>query len=109
MYPPGYAVYITLCFRFISRNVFEGLILASKFVCDCGHTVCTNGFEGHAIFRLLSDNEIDALNDPISVQEVTELWFRSPEIIGCKGCGSFFQWDGVGQRYVQYKQVPAST
>lgn len=81
--------------------------MASKFVCDCGHTVSTNGFEGHGIFRLISDNEIDALNDPISVREVTELWFRSQEMIGCKGYGSFYQWDGVAQRYVQYKQVPA--
>lgn len=88
------------------RKFFESGNMASKFLCDCGYTVCTNSFEGHGIFRLISDVKVDAMKDPISVREVTDLWFASPELIACKGCGSFYQWDSDLKAYMQYKRVP---
>jgi len=79
--------------------------MASKFLCSCGHTVRINLFEGHGIYHLVTDNEIDALKDPINVEEVTDLWFKSPEMIKCKGCGCIYLRDQDRKEYVQYQRV----
>lgn len=79
--------------------------MASKFLCECGYTVCTNSFEGHGIYRLISDNQISSIEKPISPDELSDLWFSSPEIIKCKGCGCFYSWEQDQKEYVQYKKV----
>ncbi len=79
--------------------------MSSKFSCNCGNTVCTNSFEGHGIYRLITDIQIDSLKDPITVDEVTTLWFGSPEMIKCNGCGCFYQWSIEDKEYIQYKRT----
>lgn len=76
--------------------------MASKFLCECGYVVRTNSFEGHEIFHLISDAQVDALNNPISTDDVLDMWFESQEIIKCKGCNCLHLWDQVSESYVRY-------
>lgn len=83
--------------------------MASKFICECGYQVRTNMFEGHGIFRMVADNDIDSIDETAPAKTVIDLWFRSKELIKCKGCGSLFLWDKELKDYVQYKKVANST
>lgn len=79
--------------------------MASKFVCVCGYTVRTNMFEGHGIYRLVSDNEIDKVDDTQPAKAVIDLWLRSKECIKCKGCGCLYLWNQEVMEYVRYTKA----
>ncbi len=79
--------------------------MASKFVCVCGRTVCNNMFEGHGIYRLVSDNEIDKIDDAQSARDVIDLWFKSQECIKCKGCGCLYLWNQEALDYERYTKT----
>lgn len=79
--------------------------MASKFICECGYQVRTNMFEGHGIYRMITDNEIDLIDDSESAKSVIDLWLKSQELIKCKGCGSLYLWDTDKKEYIQYKKV----
>ena len=78
--------------------------MASKFKCECGYIVRTNMFEGHGIYRMLSDNEIDQFTDTDSAKAIIDLWFKSQEVIKCKGCDNLHLWDSDLNDYIQYKK-----
>ncbi len=79
--------------------------MASKFICECGYTICTNTFEGHGIGRLLTDNDVDSVDDSSPAREVIDLWLKSQEVVKCKGCGSLYLWNKETKEYDQYKKV----
>lgn len=79
--------------------------MASKFLCECGYTVFTNLFEGHGIYRMVIDNDIDRFEDADSAEAVKDLWFKSQEAIKCKGCGCLYLWNSATKQYDQYKKV----
>lgn len=76
--------------------------MASKFLCECGYVVRINAFEGHEIFHLISDKQVDALTNPLTTDDVVDMWFESQELIKCKGCSCLHLWDEVSESYVRY-------
>jgi len=80
--------------------------MASKFTCKCGYTVCTNAFEGHGIYALVTDHEFDLLKEPITTEEITKLlWVKSRRMVECKGCGILYLSSMDSNNYIPYKKV----
>ena len=79
--------------------------MASKFLCDCGEVVRTNSFEGHGVYSLITDNDIDKLKEPISEKDLTDLWFNSQKMVECSRCGTFYLWNEENNYYVAYKKI----
>ena len=79
--------------------------MASKFLCDCGYQVRTNSFEGHGIYSLITDNDLDSVKEPISENDLSNLWFNSQRMVECKDCGTFYLWDNEAKKYIAYKKV----
>ena len=79
--------------------------MASKFICECGYQVRTNSFEGHGIYSLITDNDIDTLKEPIMEKDLSDLWFNSQRMVECKGCGAFYLLDKETNNYVAYKKL----
>lgn len=79
--------------------------MASKFICNCGYQVRTNSFEGHGIYSLITDNDIDTLKEPITEKDLSDLWFNSHRMVECKACGTFYLWDKETKKYIAYKKV----
>ena len=92
---------------FVIKLVKYSSKMASKFICDCGYSVRTNTFEGHGIYRLLSDNDIDQIDDSESARVVKDSWFKAQELIMCKGCGCLYLWNSELKQYDKYELINA--
>ncbi|MCS4307567.1 hypothetical protein M2404_001901 [Rheinheimera pacifica] len=62
-------------------------------------------FEGHSIYRMLSDNDVDSIDDSDNAKDLVELWLGSQEVIRCKGCGCLYLWDPSANLYEKYVKV----
>jgi len=60
--------------------------MGSWIRCVCGNQIHTNLFSGAKVFRLIRDDEWDALGDNPSWQDVSVLFVRSREVFRCAKC-----------------------
>jgi hypothetical protein len=79
--------------------------MASKFICECGYTVCTNLFEGHGIFFMVSDNFIDEIEYSDTTKSIIDALLKSKKAVKCKSCGDLYLWNVNKKEYRHYKKV----
>lgn len=66
--------------------------------------VQTNSFEGHGIYSLITDNDLDKIEDPVSTNDLTDLWFNGQRMISCNGCGALYLWNQENLGYDKYEK-----
>ena len=80
--------------------------MASWIKCDCGNLIHTNLFAGANVFRLIRDDEWDALGESPHWRDVSVLFVLSREVFRCTKCARlivFWERDGTPTIYRQDK------
>jgi hypothetical protein len=78
--------------------------MASTILCACGNRIGTNLFAGSKVFRLIRDDEWDALGDSPSWRDTSVLFMHSREVFRCSKCARlivFWERDGEPTYYTQ--------
>lgn len=79
--------------------------MASWIICDCGNRLHKNLFCGAGVYRLIRDDEFDALPETADADAFGLLFVDSPEVLHCTACGRFMiRWKRGGDYTVYVKE-----
>lgn len=69
--------------------------MSSWLECLCGERIHTNMFAGASVFRLIKDDDYDALDDPVDRDKLENLFFSlGIPVYLCRSCGRLaVEWD----------------
>jgi hypothetical protein len=61
--------------------------MSSWMICTCGERIHTNLFCGATVYRLISDDEFDALPESIGVDALGAKFADATAVFRCRACG----------------------
>jgi hypothetical protein len=89
-----------------TAHLRNGSLMGSWLRCVCGNQIHTNLFSSANVYRLIRDDEWDALGDEPKWRDVSVLFVRNREVFSCPKCSRLIVfWDRDGEP-TYYTQEP---
>ena len=58
-----------------------------RSVCLCGHAIPLGSFPNAGVYKLISENRYDQVDDPVDRQSLEMLYFQAEQVLKCSKCG----------------------